>query len=131
MAEKTELQKQAQKAGGPVRVQTGPSQYYGEGELLKQRQRAMPIAQAPTDSVGRANARKPGVRPGGMKSLVRPTERVTEPITQGADFGPGLNSYQSGIMPSNPRQDAVNELRMLASMYPSSGILDLLDKYGD
>lgn len=130
MAEKTPLQKQAAKAGGPVRVQTGPSSYYGESELLKQRQQAMPVAQAPTDSVGRVNARKPGVRPGGMKPLTRSTERMTEPITQGADFGPGLNAIQSGIMPADPRQDAIAELRMIASIYPSSGILDLLDKYG-
>jgi hypothetical protein len=131
VAEKTPLQKQAATAGKPVRVQTGPSSYYGESELLKQRQQAMPVAQAPTDSVGRVNARKAGPRPGGMKPLVRPSERSTEPITQGADFGPGLNALQSGIMPTNPRQDAVNELRMLANIYPSSGILDLLDKYGD
>lgn len=130
MAEKTELQKQASRAGAPVPVQSGKSQYYGETELLKQRQRTMPMAQAPTDSIGRVNARKPKAKPGGLPPLIRPTERTAEPITQGADFGPGLNSIQSGIMPIDPRQDALRELRMIAMMYPSTGILDVLDKYG-
>lgn len=129
MAEKTELQKQASKAGSAVPIKSGPSQYYGETELLKQRQKAMPMAQAPTDSVGRINTKRQ-VRAGSLPPLIRPSERATEPITQGADFGPGLNSIQAGIMPMDPRTDALRELRMIAMMYPSTGILDLLDKYG-
>jgi hypothetical protein len=130
VAEKTPLQKQAGKAGKPMGVAAGPSTYYGETELLKQRQRAMPMGQAPTESVGRVNAKKPTVRPGSLPPLIRPTERMEEPITQGANFGPGLNAFQAGIVPMDPRQEAINELRMIAQMYPSTGILDLLDKYG-
>jgi hypothetical protein len=38
---------------------------------------------------------------------------------------------QAGIMPVGPQSIVKDELRSLGMMFPDSGILDLLDKYGN
>jgi hypothetical protein len=62
--------------------------------------------------------------------LFAATASPNEPITSGADFGPGMNSFQAGIPMPNPNNDAIIELRNISRMFPESGISDLLDKYG-
>jgi hypothetical protein len=134
---RTEMEKMRKRAGRPMGVSAGPSSYYGETELLKQRQRAMPMGQAPTDSVAQTAAlariepqmvERPV--PGQLGPLTRPTDRPMEPLTQGANFGPGLSAFQAGIPMYSPEEGAMSELRMIAMSSPGSTLGDLLDKYG-
>jgi hypothetical protein len=63
--------------------------------------------------------------------LFRPTERPAEPITAGADFGPGPNGRQAGLMPRIiPQDDVMEELRILYQMFPNDDLADLISKYG-
>lgn len=134
---RTEMEKMRKRAGKPMGVSAGPSSYYGETELLKQRQRAMPMGQAPTDSVAQ-NAALARIEPqmmerpvpGQLGPLTRPTDRPMEPLTQGANFGPGLSAFQAGIPMYSPEEGAMSELRMIAMSSPGSTLGDLLDKYG-
>ena len=125
----TEMEKQNKKAGGTLPVSAGPSSYYGETELLKQRQRQMPMGQAPTEAIRRTAARV-GLPQEQLQPLSRPTERPGEPITYGANFGPGANMVQAGIPIADTRNRAIQELHSIALMYPDSGLGDLIDKYG-
>lgn len=125
----------AQNASGQLPISAGKANYYGEAELLKQRQRAVPMGQPPTDvnaSRSVATKRAEGmVRPGSGLPLTRPTDRPSEPLTAGARFGAGPGPMQAGIMPVSPQSIVVDEIRSLGMMFPDSGILDLLDKYGN
>lgn len=125
---RTDLQNVAVQAGKKIAVQTPPSSQYGEATRLRQAQQAVPMGQAPTDAVGQVNAQRP--RPGSMGPLTRPTDRPMEPITSGADFGPGMNSLQAGIPMMNDYDNSINELLNIARLYPNSGLADLIDKYG-
>ena len=59
------------------KVKVAPGQTYGKGVAQEESQQAIPLHQEPT------------VRPGGMGSLIRPTERPNEALTAGAPIGPG------------------------------------------
>lgn len=123
----------AQNETGKLPVSAGKARYYGETELLKQRQRAVPMGQPPTDVTARRGAQQAqaGPRPGSLLPLTRPTDRPSEPITAGAPFGQGPGPLQAGILPVSQPSPVVDEIRALGMMYPSSGILDLVDKYGN
>jgi hypothetical protein len=110
-----------------ARAETG--QTYGEAGKQMASQRAMPIAQAPTDMQAQQTERP---IPGTLGNFLRPTERPNEPITAGADFGSGPNAYQAGIpMMLNPQQSAIEELRAIYQMFPSDDLLDLLNAYAE
>lgn len=128
----------AENPSGRLPISAGKSAYYGETELLKQRQRAVPMGQPPTDVNARRSIAAKNVeaatgpaRPGSMPPLTRRTDRPSEPLTAGAAFGAGPGPMQAGIMPVSPQSIVVDELRSLGMMFPDSGILDLLDKYGN
>jgi len=125
---RTDLQNVAVQAGKKIAVQTPPSSQYGEATKLRQAQQAVPMGQAPTDAVGQVNAQRP--RPGSMGPLTRATDRPMEPITSGADFGPGMNSLQAGVPMMDDYNNSINELLNIARLYPDSGLADLIDKYG-
>jgi len=74
----------------------------------------------------------PTVRPGSLTPLTAPTARPNEPITAGADFGPGTTAMGAGIpmMPSENMM-ALQELRQISQMFPTEDLLDLLDAYGN
>ncbi len=99
-------------------------QTYGKRQEQMEAQRAVPMGRSPVEApVARPRPAAPG-------SLTAPTARPDEPITAGVPFGPGPSPMAAGI-PMMPRaaDQAVSELRMIASMYPSDELLDLLDAY--
>lgn len=107
--------------GGKVPKMAATGQAYGEAGKQMASQAAVPMAPAPTDNV-------PQVQPGQMGSLLRPTERPTEPVTAGASFGPGPTPMTQFAVPRN--NDAVlNELRGLYQAFPSEELADMLDSY--
>jgi hypothetical protein len=68
----------------------------------------------------------------GAQSLTRPTERPSEPITAGANFGAGPNAMQAGLIPRMiPEDPVLDELRTLYSMFPNDDLANLLSKYGE
>lgn len=107
--------------GGKVPKMAATGQAYGEAGKQMAAQSAVPMAAPPTDAV-------PQVQPGQMGSLLRPTERPTEPVTAGASFGPGPTPTTQFAVPRN--NDAVlNELRGLYQAFPSEELADMLDSY--
>lgn len=128
MALRTDLQNQAAKIGSTMTPKAAPSNQYGEAAKLMRGQKQVPTGPSPTAQV---QQQPKGPRPGAVTDLLAPSGRPNEPITAGADFGPGMNSFQAGIPMSNPNNDAVIELRNISKFFPDAGISDLLDKYGD
>jgi hypothetical protein len=96
-------------------------QAYGEAGAQIASQQAVPMGAPPTDMVS------PGIAPGSMGGLTRPTERPAEPITAGADFGPGPNMAQAGIVTTLPGfNETLEELKVLFRQYPNDDLAGLL-----
>ena len=110
-------------------VTTATNQQYGMALAQQQSQQAVPMGQSP---VSAPQPTTPMVRPGSLTPLTAPTNRPDEPITAGANFGPGTNAMGAGI-PMIPSQGmmAAQELRQIVQMFPSDDLLDLLDTYGN
>ena len=110
-------------------------QTYGQGAQQARAQQAVPPGTSPTTVQAQQMAAQqeaprgpvPGARP-----FARPTERPDEPITAGADFGPGPNRMQAGprprIIPNNP---VVEQLKVLLQMYPNDELRMLVQRYSD
>jgi hypothetical protein len=106
-------------------------QTYGQAAQQAAAQQAVAPGSAPAQvQAQQAAAQQAAPRPG-AKPLFRPTERPAEPITAGADFGPGPNGRQAGLMPRIvPQDDVMEELRVLYQMFPNDDLADLISKYG-
>jgi hypothetical protein len=112
-----------------VAIQAATGQTYGEAGKQMAAQRAVPMGGAPTDV---AQTATPRPVPGTLGALTRPTERPTEPITAGANFGAGPSSMGAGMpMPTSADASAIAEIRAIAQLYGSDDLLDLLDAYGN
>ena len=100
---------------------------YGGIKALADAQKAVPMGASP--------AAAPQIQrpvPGAAGPLTRPTERPLEPVTAGANFGPGPNAIAAGIpIPRSQQSNAVSEIRAIAQMYASDDLLDLVDSYGN
>jgi hypothetical protein len=127
MAIRSDLQNPAAKIGSTMTPKVAPSNQYGESAKLMRGLKDVPASAPPTEQV---QQQPQGPRPGAISDLLAPTSMPNEPITSGADFGPGMSSFQAGIGIANPNNDAMIELRNISRMFPDSGIADLLDKYG-
>jgi hypothetical protein len=127
VAIRSDLQNKAAKIGQTMTPKVPPSNQYGESARLMRGLREVPASAPPSESVQQQPNRP---QPGRVMDLLAPTQRPDEPITAGADFGPGMSSLQAGIPIANPRNEALIELQNIARFYPNSGIADLLDKYG-
>jgi len=103
-------------------------QTYGQATQQAASQQAVSPGSAPTDAMS-----QPVARPvPGAQSLTRPTERPSEPITAGADFGAGPNAMQAGMMPRIvPVDDVMEQLKVLYRMFPNDGLADMISKYGN
>ncbi len=97
-------------------------QTYGKATEQLESQSAVPMGAPPSD-VSASRVARP-------ISLTAPTERPDEPITAGANFGPGPNMYQAGIPMVNETQLAMQEIRQIAMMFPNEDLEDLLLRYG-
>ncbi len=89
---------------------------YGEQKELTEQQQAAPL---PKDSTPQAQPRS--ARPMPNVDVFGATQRPTEPVTAGLDFGPGVG-------PAQPPQQNVNDL--LYQMYVMTGdtaLLQLVD----
>jgi hypothetical protein len=110
-----------------VAIQAATGQTYGEAGKQIAAQRAVPMGAPPTEA---PQIQRPV--PGTLGALTRPTERPTEPITAGANFGAGPSAIAAGIpIPQSPDARAIDEIRAIAQLYGSDDLLDLLDAYGN
>jgi hypothetical protein len=110
-----------------VAIQAATGQTYGKATEQMNAQRAVPMGTPPTEA---PQMQRPV--PGTLGALTRPTERPSEPITAGANFGAGPNAIAAGIpIPQSPTALAVDEIRAIAQLYGSDDLLDLLDAYGN
>jgi len=113
--------------GAPQANFTG--QTYGQAKAQREAQQAVPTGAPPTDTPG--GLMLPGPVPGAA-AFNRRTERPAEPVTAGADFGPGTNPLQAGIRPKVIEfDDTVLMLRQLYNAYPNAGLMKFLAKYAD
>lgn len=103
-------------------------QTYGEGAAQEASQQAVRPGTSPATLQGQAaaaQAPRPGASPFG-----RASERPTEPLTAGADFGAGPGSLEAGVTPRIiPQDDTVMRLRELYRMYPNDGLRMLVERY--
>jgi hypothetical protein len=106
-------------------------QTYGEGAAQARSQQAVAPGSAPEQVQAQQMAAQQAPRPG-SSPLLRPTERPNEPITAGADFGPGPTSTQAGLMARRiPEDNVIEQLRALYSMFPNDDLADMIVKYTD
>lgn len=105
-------------------------QTYGQGAAQAQAQAAVPPGSSPEQvAAQRAAAQQTGPRPGSLP-LFGPTERPNEPITAGADFGPGPNAMQAGIVPRMLEQDDTLEtLKAVFATYPNDDLAQIIMDY--
>ena len=112
-------------------ISTASNQQYGMRLAQQKAQQAVPMGQSPTTVPSPVQSQR-RVAPGSLTPLTAPTARPDEPITAGADFGPGTTAMGAGIpmMPSENMM-ALQELRQISQMFPTEDLLDLLDAYGN
>lgn len=99
---------------------------YGDKVKLQRAQQAVPAGPSPVD----AQRQAPVVQPGSLPPLLGPTNRPNEPITAGANFGPGPSALQAGVPLRSESQFAVDELRAIAQLHPTEELTMMLDKWG-
>lgn len=107
-------------------ITTASNQQYGQRLAQQRAQEAVPMGQSPTTAPSPV-PKKPRVTPGSLTSLTAPTTRPDEPITAGADFGPGPNSLAIGMIPQiGSNDDLAMRVRAIASQFPSAALLGLV-----
>lgn len=106
-------------------------QTYGTASQQAQSQAMVSPGSAPAqvEAQRMAAQQAPAPRPG-AQPFARPTERPMEPITAGADFGPGPNSSQANL-PAQliPVDQTMEQLRVLYQMFPNDDLADMISKY--
>lgn len=123
---RTDLQNPAKKMAATA----AKGQTYGEAGKQMAAQRAVPMA-APATPPPPQRPRNP-VAPGSMGAFNRDTTAPDEPVTAGANVGPGPNAFQAGItappMFGNP---VLQELIVLNQLYPSDDLKNLISVLTD
>ena len=110
-------------------ISTASNQQYGMRLAQQKSQQAVPMGQSPVSAPQQTT---PTVRPGSLTPLTAPTARPNEPITAGANFGPGVDAMGAGIMSVvEPADDVLNKLVYLNMMYPNSDIQNLISALRD
>jgi hypothetical protein len=105
-------------------------QTYGQGAAQQQAQDVVPAGSAEQDVRAQQIAAQGSPRPRpGAQPFGRASERPDEPITAGADFGPGPNAVGAGIRPKMIAKDSIElQLEALYRYYPTEGVRVLLDR---
>ena len=107
-------------------ISTASNQQYGMRLAQQKAQQAVPMGQSPTTVASPAQPQR-RVAPGSLTPLTAPTARPNEPITAGADFGPGPNSAVMGMIPQiGSKDDLAMRVRAIASQFPSAALLGLV-----
>lgn len=102
-------------------------QTYGEATRQAQSQQAVSPGSAPTQVAAQQAAAAQRPRP---VPLTAPTQRPNEPVTAGADFGPGPNSIAANVRQPFLRQDDVLEtLKALYAVYPNEDLAQMISDY--
>lgn len=119
-------------AAAKLAKKTARSPQYGVAAAQMRAQEAVPMGSAPAD-VKAASAQRPSASattPMPAGPFNRGTERPTEPITAGVNFGEGPNAAQAGInMPIRTEDPVLDRLRTIYAQYPNEDLADLLDSY--
>lgn len=106
--------------GGRGQSGTQPARYisglgYGEGQATMQQQQSAPMAATPATGglpqTGSMESMLPAITP-----LNAPTERPDEPVTAGADFGPGPDSSALNL-PSMATPQAESPIQIIQALY--------------
>jgi hypothetical protein len=120
---RTDLQNPAKK----MAVTAAKGQTYGEAGKQIAAQRAVPMAgAAPTPP------QRNSVAPGSMGAFNRDTAAPDEPVTAGANVGPGPNAFQAGIMaPAMMGDPVLQELIILNQLFPSEDLKNLISVLTD
>lgn len=114
---RTDLQNPAAK----IAVNAAKGQPYGEASQQIAAQQAVPMGASPVSMPPQR------IQPGSMGDLTRTTERPSEPISAGADYGPGPNMRQAGVASTLPGfNDTIEELKVLYRMFPNDDLARLL-----
>jgi hypothetical protein len=117
---RTDLQNPAKK----MAASAAKGQTYGEAGKQIAAQRAVPMA-AP--AMAPAPPQRNSVAPGSMGAFNRATDAPDEPVTAGANVGPGPNAFQAGItappMLGNP---VLQELIVLNQLFPNDDLKNLI-----
>jgi hypothetical protein len=101
-------------------------QTYGEASAQEASQRSVRPGTPPTEMQAQQVANR--IRPG-AKSLGRPSERPTEPITAGAPFGAGPGPMQTSMRPRFMNTNrTIEQLEVLMQIDPRPGIEAMLAK---
>ena len=104
-------------------------QTYGEGAAQARAQQAVSPGSAPSDVQAQQQAAVQRPRPGQI-SLTGPSSRPDEPITAGADFGPGPGAIAAGIKPKFvPVDDVLETLKGLYAVYPNEELAQIIYEY--
>lgn len=110
----------------PMSVPTGMP--YGQAGAMAQQEQAVPMAATPNIPAAAANAvaaaGAPGPQPPPM--LSEPSQRPGEPVTHGADAGPGAGSSILTATPGAPAGGAISQAIAQAAAVDTSGILQQL-----
>lgn len=122
MANRFDLQNPAAK----IAKSAAKGQTYGKATEQLASQSAVPMGPSPAEvSAGKVAK---GFRK--LTPIGAPTQRPDEPITAGANFGPGPNMFQAGIPMMTQEMMALEELRAIARAFPTDDLDDLLSRYG-
>ena len=106
-------------------IATPKSKTYGDAADSRRRQQAVPMGVAAVPQMAAATP-SAGPRPQ-LIPLDAPSQRPDEPITAGADFGPGPNSVDVGLPPPVGGKDDLSlRLRAIASQFPTAALLGLI-----
>jgi hypothetical protein len=100
----------------PVRV--APGGRYGSRKALESAQKAIPLPAGGIPARAAPGEGIPVVRP----DVFGPTNRPNEPVTAGAQLGPGPSNL--GVLPDDPGE----LLRILNTMFPSPGTRRMIER---
>ena len=117
---RTDLQNPAKKMAATA----AKGQTYGEAGKQLAAQRAVPMAGAAPSMM---QPQRTAVAPGSMGAFNRNTDAPQEPVTAGANVGPGPNAFQAGIMaPAMMGNPVLQELIVLNQLFPNDDLKNLI-----
>lgn len=115
------------RGGGPLPVQTGPSQGYGQRVAQERAQQAMPMGPPPGAAAPAPQPPMPaGPQPGEAGDPLRATERNSEPLTSGIASGAGPGPEALGFAKGG-NDFTIDEIRALYSAFPNEDLRQLIE----